>query len=770
MITNSFEAKKIFIFKQLLEVCLILEYPNEIERGDLSTNLRNLLVHPSINEEFQKLILKVLNRIHNEETDFLQVVLEIVSDILEPLDPNKNNNENNDDNDNNNEDEEMNENNNVNNEEEKGKEKLNNEKLKKKKRNSLIEEENFDATDPNQTLPLLLKASPLCEEILLSTSDINSHPGLSGLLDSIIYPSIQHPELSLREKGFKNLALHCLLDPNEASELLLLFVQAVQKDAPSIQLIAAQSLFDFLTLFDPISILQSEENWPKELIDSPPKNKPNNNKNNNNNNNNNNNETNKREEKIIICNKEVKSKTISVLVSLLRHPSTEVRTIAVQGFSKLLLNNYITDPNIFAVMVLLYFHPATEGNTLVTQCLNVFFPAFSMNSSHKKIIEKSFYLSVHRILSATKYSPLRKIQLDIAVQFILKLFNMKSNSQQIEEKNNNNNNSNNNNDNNNSGNNDCMDHDHMLIGLLRELIENAPNYLVPFSKNFIKIISSEMKLSGKFIEKEIYHHITSENSKNNNKSDNDDESDSEKEEVENSFEEIARLFSRLQRRYHASKDINSVKVIDELIKKLPISIRKTFYSISSDEISSQAPKKRKSKSNSSSQSPTKKRKLKEEEDEESEEEEESDEESEEEVEKKRGRKSKSPPKTKGKSKSKSTSPVKKKNSSSTQSKSTKSKSKSKSPIKSKEKKNTKEKEISSTAKPPKKRDRKRSPSSSPSPKRRKLKDKKEEKEEKKKSNEKKNTKLIKPISSESIFLIYLFKFFKNILFRQSTKN
>ena len=64
------------------------------------------------------------------------------------------------------------------------------------------------------------------------------HPGISGLLESVILPAIQDQNLEVRNKGIRCLGLFCLLNVEDAKKHLLLFLQIVKNDREMIKVTA----------------------------------------------------------------------------------------------------------------------------------------------------------------------------------------------------------------------------------------------------------------------------------------------------------------------------------------------------------------------------------------------------------------------------------------------------------------------------------------------------------------------------------------------------
>jgi len=298
-------------------------------------------------------MVALLRQLHPDEGEFLQLVLEILADVVDPLEENT------------------------------------------KSPTSPHEDEE---EHPDE---VFARALSIVEEILRFTSKESSHPGIRGLLQNYIIPSLNHMDASVREKALSCLALFCLLDEQEAAKYLLVFVKVVGSAEPDgVQHVAVRALFDFLTLFGPETLLAQERLWGQEFqIEE--------------------NEKDKDEQ-------DNRSFTMMTLVRCLTQTrNLDIRSTAVEGFAKLLLNNFLDDCQIVSVLITLYFHPKTHTDQLLTQCLGAFFPAYCMNSPlHAAAVRDAFSPTLERIIGCSEYSPLRKVDIGKVVQFMISHIDM----------------------------------------------------------------------------------------------------------------------------------------------------------------------------------------------------------------------------------------------------------------------------------------------------------------------------------------------------------
>jgi condensin complex subunit 3 len=64
------------------------------------------------------------------------------------------------------------------------------------------------------------------------------------------------------------------------------------------------------------------------------------------------------------------------LVPSLQDADDGMRTLAVEGFAKLLYTNRIGEAEVLKQLIVLFFSPTTESDSRLRQCLGVFFPAY----------------------------------------------------------------------------------------------------------------------------------------------------------------------------------------------------------------------------------------------------------------------------------------------------------------------------------------------------------------------------------------------------------
>ncbi|KAI0565524.1 Nuclear condensin complex subunit 3 [Gracilaria domingensis] len=116
---------------------------------------------------------------------------------------------------------------------------------------------------------------------------------------------------------------------------------------------------------------------------------------------------------------------INTLSEGLTSADEKIRTIAVQGVSRLLFLRRISPTaKLLSRMLIVYHNPITEDDHLLRQYLSLFFPSFCMVSAiNRVILEDAFKPTCNVLLSAPESSPLATVNVVQVAQFILHLTN-----------------------------------------------------------------------------------------------------------------------------------------------------------------------------------------------------------------------------------------------------------------------------------------------------------------------------------------------------------
>jgi condensin complex subunit 3 len=114
---------------------------------------------------------------------------------------------------------------------------------------------------------------------------------------------------------------------------------------------------------------------------------------------------------------------VDTLAAYLVHEDQDIRSIAVEGFAKLLLasilqifeqasflididyKDIVSSPKVLSNLVLLFFNPTTEEDIHLRQCLSVFFPAFAFGNfaAHSLVVEQAFVPTLRTVSKEKKY-------------------------------------------------------------------------------------------------------------------------------------------------------------------------------------------------------------------------------------------------------------------------------------------------------------------------------------------------------------------------------
>jgi condensin complex subunit 3 len=160
-----------------------------------------MLPSNEVDDGSKRLICKLMKRLHPVEDDYLNRMLEIISDIQDPLEV----------------------------------------------------QENSQAPKPPETKDEAkqrwMKVLLITEEMLQNLRVGIASPEMSGLKDTIILPAIQQQSVEVRNAAVKCLGLFCLLDKETAQHNILLLLEILKNDRTAIQLTCMKVIFDLLMVF-----------------------------------------------------------------------------------------------------------------------------------------------------------------------------------------------------------------------------------------------------------------------------------------------------------------------------------------------------------------------------------------------------------------------------------------------------------------------------------------------------------------------------------------
>ena len=403
-----------FIALQLLEIAAWADYGDEVGRRTMTAVARDLLGAEGLPAAFVTPLVRLVALLHPDHSDRLRLVAEVVADLREPLQcgpPGA------------------------------AKQESRARELKmaalrvqlmtmQDKKEAAVAAEDYAAADAAKCELAKLEAEKdalvqantraaepvrvrrddpatwlacltIVRELLASTRLPLTSPTMGTLVAGLIVPGVQHADPTVRNAAVRALGLCALLNRDFARTHILLFLQVVQVDQEVLQQSALEVLFDLVLVhgadtFAPEGEEEKKNDGEEETaeMDAPSSDS---------------NLVNGRGPSVL-----------TVLEKYLHCENGDLRTIAVEGFARLLLLDHLASPQIFAHLVLLFFNPTTEEDTRLRQCLSVFFPAFAFSRrAHQEVIESSFFPTLRTVLSAPRTSPLYAVKPFDVAEFLV---------------------------------------------------------------------------------------------------------------------------------------------------------------------------------------------------------------------------------------------------------------------------------------------------------------------------------------------------------------
>ncbi|XP_071476753.1 condensin complex subunit 3-like [Diadema antillarum] len=291
-------------------------------------------------------------------------------------------------------------------------------------KNSLLEESQImnttqeirtEKSDPETLLKCLTIAAELMQH--LSVKELN--PTLQTLFTVLVLPGITNEDPSVRNMAVKCLGLGAQISRNFAKQQLLLLMQISQVDQETIQITALQAVFDIAHTYG-LDIFKLPESGSFEGVagkDEGEKDKE---------------EEEEEEEDAKEETPADKDKTsqntatsvLSILTKLLDSESNELRTVAAEGLSKLLLSGRITSPRLLSRLLLLWYNPTSEEDQHLRSCLGTFFPIYSFAGRvHQECWEEAFLPTLRTLFNAPTTSPLAEVNPSNVAEFMVHLTN-----------------------------------------------------------------------------------------------------------------------------------------------------------------------------------------------------------------------------------------------------------------------------------------------------------------------------------------------------------
>lgn len=99
-----------------------------------------------------------------------------------------------------------------------------------------------------------------------------------------------------------------------------------------------------------------------------------------------------------------------------------MRTIATEGFCKLLLNQRINSSSLISRLIILAYNKANIDDIYLRQCLSVFFEHFIARVPEaQEMLERAYFPTLRALCNAPDVSPLQEIDIYHVSKFILNL-------------------------------------------------------------------------------------------------------------------------------------------------------------------------------------------------------------------------------------------------------------------------------------------------------------------------------------------------------------
>ncbi|VDI59094.1 condensin complex subunit 3 [Mytilus galloprovincialis] len=249
----------------------------------------------------------------------------------------------------------------------------------------------------------LLKCQAIVAEMLEALPLKTLNPTLQTLIETLILPGIMNEDAGIRNMAVRSLGMCCLLNKDLVLVHLPLFMQASQIDVECVRVTSLKVMIDLLHMHGTEAIkhagkkpTEEQLNTSSDLYEEP------------------------------TDNSEQASKLVAFLTAFLDSQNSELRTIAAEGMSKLMLSGRVVSSKILSHLLLLWYNPVTEDDTHLRHCLGTFLPIFAFaGRSNQEMIEEAFLPTLKTIVSAPLSSPLAEVNPDNVAELLVQLTNSK---------------------------------------------------------------------------------------------------------------------------------------------------------------------------------------------------------------------------------------------------------------------------------------------------------------------------------------------------------
>lgn len=293
-------SEREFVLEQLLLLAQQLDYGDEIGRRKIVDVLTNALTNKDLSDTLVSAVVNVFHKLCTRERDFIQVLVEIVVDI---------------------------------------------------------EDIARESEDPDRVLSTTLRCLAITQTVLEQVeTSLESNVELSGLLDSLVLPSVRSHVISIRERGLRCLGLLSLLSREQAADNLMVFGHCVHKGEAEFKVEALKVMSDILVLHG------------RSVLDLPDK---------------------------------VDSESVHKLYyqALKNADIPELQAVAAEGLFKLLLCGVFSNPDLLAGILLNYFDPQSASNGALKQVLSFCIPVYAYSRDENQQVLGSVAIpAIDRIL------------------------------------------------------------------------------------------------------------------------------------------------------------------------------------------------------------------------------------------------------------------------------------------------------------------------------------------------------------------------------------
>ena len=408
------QIQAVFVAEQMLIMARYLDYADEVGRQNMTVAIKQLLLIPGLADSIVKSAVELLAVVCDQEDDRLQLIVEVIADVREPIQQRET-------------------------AESKAEArarvvekskvmlKINENRIQL---DALIKSQDYaEAGEVKKEIEALeaqkaalevpaaavvetraVKNDPvtvctclrIVQNLLLITKCSMRRPALAGLVKNLIIPSVKNPDPEIRCAALGCLGMSFILqeEPSLAKSHLPTLLVILNLDQDIIKQTILKILFDVILAYG-VRPFEFDVPSPAGADDSNASDDPD-------------------DAALKPETPMAKTSLISLLQPFMHDEDEHIRTIAVEGFARLMLLNHVTCPSTFGQMALMYFNPMTADDQELRQCLSVFFPAFAFSSSaHASIIEAAFLPTLRKVLHAPRSSPLHKVkELTVARFFV----------------------------------------------------------------------------------------------------------------------------------------------------------------------------------------------------------------------------------------------------------------------------------------------------------------------------------------------------------------